>query len=81
VIGSSTERRLKQASKQLKKLKADLEVIEAQRAQLWLDSEGSDPKAARHVDSHEQHRVRVINKIAELERRQDELLDELTRKR
>jgi len=33
--------------------------------------------ARRHVDAHAKHRAKVVDEIASLERRQDELLDRM----
>ena len=86
------ERRLIQVSDRLKELRADLLVTEEQLAQLegeaddarlrslvsetpLADREHRD--ARRHADVLRRHAEDVRNAIVELERRQDELLDEL----
>jgi hypothetical protein len=86
------ERRLKQVSARLKSLRAELSVINEQLAHLDDDADDQALRAlvsetpgasfeardARvHADAMVKHRTHVVEEIAELERRQDELLDRL----
>lgn len=88
------ERRLKQANARLKKLREDLRVIDEQLAQL-ADEAGDmgiralvseTPGASyeyhqsqAHADAMAKHRAHVVASIAELEQRQDLLLDRMVR--
>lgn len=86
------ERRLIQVSDRLKALRADLLVTEEQLAQLEGEAEDARLRslvsetpladrehrdARRHADALRRHAEEARSAIAELERRQDELLDEL----
>ena len=87
------ERRLRKTSDRLRALRDELRVIDEQLEQLVDEAEDTGTRAlvaespmARH-DSHEArahadamaaHRAHVVQTIAELERRQDELLDQMT---
>ena len=88
-----TERRLTQVSARLRSLRAELAMIDEQLAHLSDDaddlalralvsetpaasSESND--ARKHVDAMRHHRDHVVAEIAELEQRQDQLLDRLT---
>ena len=87
------ERRLRQTSARLRSLRDELRVIDEQLEQLNDEADDSGIRAlvaespiARH-DSHEagahasamrKHRDHVVRSIAELEQRQDQLLDALT---
>ena len=86
------ERRLKQASVRLRGLREELRVIDEQLAQL-SDEAGDmgirslvseNPGAAyeynhaqSHADAMAKHRAHVVASIAELEVRQDHLLDRM----
>jgi 3-deoxy-D-manno-octulosonate 8-phosphate phosphatase KdsC-like HAD superfamily phosphatase len=86
------ERRLSQVSTRLKRLRAELAVIDEQIVQLGDDADDQEIRALvsetagasfeardarRHVDAHAKHRTKVVEEITSLERRQDELLDRL----
>ena len=86
------ERRLKQASARLRSLRDELRVIDEQLAQLADEADemslrslvSETPGAAyeyhhaqAHADAMAKHRAHVVESIAELERRQDVLLDRL----
>jgi len=86
------KRRLTSNTKQLRALRDELTVLDAQVAHLADDADdarvrslvsddGSAEResvdAQRHVDAQSSYRSSIVAKIAELERRQDELLDEL----
>lgn len=88
-----TERRLAQNSARLKKLRAELAELDEQVAVFADDAADSElralmsetPGAAheandarKHAAAIERHRQHVRNQIAELEARQDELLDKLS---
>jgi hypothetical protein len=87
------ERRLKQATTRLRGLREELRVIDEQLAHLGEDaddmgirslvSENSGAayeyrNAQAHADAMAKHRAHVVSSIAELEARQDLLLDRLT---
>jgi cell division septum initiation protein DivIVA len=87
---ASVERRLRQVSDRLRRLREELGVTDEQLAQLAdaaddarlraLVSEtpiaGEDHRQAeRHADAMRRHRERVMEEIDRLERSQDELLD------
>ncbi len=87
------QRRLAKVSDRLRSLRAELAVIDEQLVSLGDDADdqairalvaetaGSSFEARdarRHVDAMSKHRAHVVDEIAELEARQDELLDELT---
>ncbi|NND76474.1 MAG: hypothetical protein HKN44_15865 [Ilumatobacter sp.] len=89
-----TERRLAKVGSRLKSLRAELAVIDEQLRHLGDDADdqairalvaetaGSsfEARSARgNFDNMSRHRVRVVTEIAELEVRQDELLDAMTR--
>jgi transcriptional regulator with XRE-family HTH domain len=86
------ERRLIQVGDRLKELRADLGVTEEQLEQLQGEADDARLRslvsetplaerehrdAQRHADALARHAEEVRRSIAELERRQDELLDEL----
>lgn len=88
------ERRLSKVGARLKSLRAELSVINEQLLYLNEDAEdqairqlvaetpGSsfEARSARgNFEAMSKHRVKVVEEIAELEVRQDELLDEMTR--
>jgi hypothetical protein len=88
-----TERRLTQVSSRLRTLRAELAMIDEQLTHLIDDAEDlalralmSETPAAsfesndarKHVDAMRRHRDHVVAEIAELEQRQDQLLDRLT---
>jgi chromosome segregation ATPase len=86
------ERRLTQVSDRLKSLRAELSVIDEQLIHLGDDAEDQEIRALvsetpgasheardarRHVEALAKHRSKVVEDIASLERRQDELLDRM----
>jgi chromosome segregation ATPase len=86
------ERRLKQASERLKRLREDLRVIDEQLEQLADEADdmgirslvSETPGASydyhrsqAHADAMAKHRAHVVASIAELEQRQDSLLDRM----
>ncbi len=87
------ERRLAQNATRLKSLRAELAQIDEQLDVFASDAEdqairalvSETPDAAqeandarKHAAAMARHRQHVVDRIAELERRQDDLLDELT---
>lgn len=87
------ERRLREVSERLRRLREELAVIDEQL--LHLAGEADDQRiralvaetpladaeyrdAARHAGAMAKRRAEVVASIAELERRQDQLLDRLT---
>jgi 3-deoxy-D-manno-octulosonate 8-phosphate phosphatase KdsC-like HAD superfamily phosphatase len=88
-----TERRLAQVAVRLRALRNELAIVDEQLAQLGDDADDlalralvSETPAAsfesndarKHVDAMRRHREHVVAEIAELEVRQDELLDRMT---
>ncbi len=88
----SIERKLAKGSKRLQALRDDLVAIDEQLRSLRDDADDTairamvadntaadrEARQAReHAAAHERQRERVAAEIAELEQRQDELLDEL----
>jgi 3-deoxy-D-manno-octulosonate 8-phosphate phosphatase KdsC-like HAD superfamily phosphatase len=88
-----TERRLAQVAARLRSLRNELAIVDEQLAQLGDDADDlairalvSETPAAsfesndarKHVDAMRRHRQHVVAQIAELEVRQDELLDRMT---
>jgi len=86
------ERRLKQASARLKQLREELRVIDEQLAQLSdeagdmgirslvAETPGASHEyhhAQAHADAMAKHRAHVVASIADLEQRQDLLLDKM----
>jgi hypothetical protein len=88
------ERRLSQVSVRLRSLREELAMIDEQLAHFDADAddtairalvsetpgavfESSD--ARKHADAMARHRDHVVRTIGELEQRQDELLDKLSR--
>jgi 3-deoxy-D-manno-octulosonate 8-phosphate phosphatase KdsC-like HAD superfamily phosphatase len=86
------ERRLTKVSSRLRTLRAELAVIDEQLVSLGDDADdqairalvAETPAASfeardarRHVDAMARHRAHVVQEIAELEGRQDELLDQM----
>ena len=87
-----TERRLKQVATRLKSLRSELAIIDEQLAHLGDDADDQAIRALvsetpgasfeardaqRHVDAMHNHRAHVVEEIAGLERKQDELLDRM----
>jgi len=87
------ERRLKQTGSRLRSLREDLRVIDEQLSYLaeeaddmsirsLVDDTGGSAAESRQAresaDAMARHRTHVVSTIAELERRQDELLDRLS---
>jgi predicted nucleic acid-binding Zn-ribbon protein len=90
-----TERRLTQVANRLRSLRDELAMVDEQLAHLADDADDlalralvSETPAAsyesndarKHVDAMRRHREHVISQIAELEARQDRLLDELSQR-
>ena len=90
------ERRLSQVATRLKSLRDELAMIDEQLDHLATDADdqairalvSETPGAAfeandarKHADAMASHRARIVSTIAELEQRQDELLDKLTASR
>jgi hypothetical protein len=86
------ERRLSQVSVRLKSLRSELAVIDEQMSHLADDADDQAIRALvsetagasyeardarRHLDALAKHRAHVVEEIASLEVRQDELLDRL----
>ncbi len=86
------ERRLSKVATRLRSLRSELAVIDEQLLQLGEDADDQELRALvsetagasfeardarRHVESMQRHRAHVVAEIAGLERRQDELLDEM----
>lgn len=87
------ERRLSRVGSRLKSLRAELRVLDEQLLYLDADAEEQEIRALvsetsgataearearQHADVLRKQRLRVAEEILELERRQDELLDELS---
>ena len=87
------ERRLTQVASRLKSLRDELSMIDEQLDHLATDADdqairalvSETPGAAleandarKHADAMARHRDHIVAAIAELEQRQDELLDKLT---
>jgi hypothetical protein len=87
------ERRLSQVASRLKSLRDELAMIDEQLDHLATDADdqairalvSETPGAAfeandarKHADAMASHRDHIVSTIAELEHRQDELLDKLT---
>ncbi len=87
------ERRLSQVALRLKSLRDELAMIDEQLDHLATDADdqairalvSETPGAAfeandarKHADAMVGHRAHIVSTIAELEQRQDELLDKLT---
>ena len=90
---ASIERRLIEIGQRLKTLRDDLRVADEQLAHFADEAddarlrslvsetplaEREHRSAARHADAMRRHRNEIVTEIAELERRQDELLDEMS---
>jgi hypothetical protein len=88
-----TERRLTQVATRLRTLREELAIIDEQLAQLVDEADDlalralmSETPAAnqeanqarKHVEAMRRHREHVVAEIAELEVRQDQLLDRLS---
>lgn len=88
-----TERRLSQTAARLRTLRDELAMIDEQLAQFADDADElslralvsetpmaskESNEARKHLDAMRRHRDHVVGEIAELERRQDQLLDRLT---
>ena len=86
------ERRLSQVATRLKSLRSELSVIDEQMIHLGDDADDQAIRALvsetagasyeardarRHVDALAKHRSKVVEEIASLEIRQDELLDRM----
>jgi predicted nucleic acid-binding Zn-ribbon protein len=88
-----TERRLSQVASRLRTLRDELAMVDEQLMQFRDDADelslralmSETPQAShesnearKHVDAMRRHRDHVVAEIAELEQRQDALLDQLT---
>jgi len=88
-----TERRLTQVASRLRSLRDEISMIDEQLIQFNDDAEelslralmSETPQASyesnearKHADAMRKHRAHVAAEIAELELRQDQLLDQLT---
>lgn len=88
-----TERRLSQVAARLRTLRDELAMVDEQLVQFRDDADelslralmSETPQAShesnqarKHVDAMRRHREHVVAEIAELELRQDALLDQLT---
>lgn len=88
------ERRLKQTGSRLRALRDDLRVIDEQLSHLTDEADDMDlrslvddtggsaaesRRARESADAMARHRAHVVTSIADLERRQDALLDRLNR--
>jgi hypothetical protein len=71
VFGSSVEKKLKQNSAALKKLREQLTVINEEYAHFLTDTD------SRHLETIENRRVRLLAEIARRDSLQDELLDQM----
>ena len=89
-----TERRLAQTASRLRSLREELQMIDEQIAHFADDADelalralmSETPSAShesnsarKHLDAMQRHRSHVVADIAELEARQDRLLDQLPR--
>lgn len=87
-----TERRLSQVATRLRSLRGELAVIDEQLVQFADDADElslralvsetpmadhESNEARKHVEAMRRHRAHVTGEIAELEQRQDQLLDQL----
>lgn len=88
-----TERRLSQVATRLRSLREELAMIDEQLVQFSDDADElslralvsetpmashESNEARKHLDAMRRHRAHVASAIADLERRQDDLLDRLT---
>ncbi|MDA0369889.1 MAG: hypothetical protein O3C62_05075 [Actinomycetota bacterium] len=88
------ERRLREAGDRLRRLRGELSIVDEQLRHLSDEADdmglralvsetpGADSdyrEARRHAEAMKVHREQVVASIAELEARQDALLDRLTR--
>jgi len=88
------ERRLTQVAHRLRERRDELAMIEEQLGHLAEDADdlalramvSETPSASfesndarKHADAMRRHRDRIVGEIAELERRQDDLLDSMAR--
>ena len=86
------KRRLTGVSRQLRAVRDEVRVLDEQLAHFNDDADDARIRslvsenqlaerdhrdAQRHADAQAAHRVKLVARIAELERRQDELLDQL----
>ncbi len=86
------ERRLTSVSSRLRSLRAELAIIDEQLSHLGDDADDQAIRALvaetpgasfeardarRHVDAMHKHRAHVVDEIAGLERKQDDLLDRM----
>ena len=95
-MGFLVQRRLEQVGKRLRALREELRIIDEQQAQMvdeaddWelrsIVGDGGGPAAGeaklarRHADAQLRRRAAVVDEIGRHERRQDELLDEFTKR-
>lgn len=94
MFGRSVEAKLRKVGAELRRTRDELAVIDEQIPYLIDEADDmatraivSDdlsygPEARRageHAEAHRRHRQRLLQRIAQLEREQDELLDRMTR--
>jgi hypothetical protein len=92
MAGWLVKRRLTRVGRRLSSLRGELRVLDEQLVHLTDDADDTRIRslvsenqlaerehrdAQRHADAQSAHRARLVATIAELERRQDELLDQL----
>ena len=90
---SRIERKLRDVSSELKKLREDVVIAEEQLVHFAVEADDARLRslvsetamadeehrdAHRHVDAMRRHRDDVVGRIAELEKNQDSLLDKLS---
>lgn len=88
-----TERRLSQTAARLRSLRDELAMIDEQLTQFADDADElslrslvsetpmashESNEARKHLDAMRKHRAHVVGEIADLEQRQDQLLDRMT---
>ncbi len=96
MLKSRVERRLAEVGSRLRSLRDELRVIDEQLAQLTDEADDHRLRAMvsetpladrefrdaqRHADAMAKRRAEVVGSIAELEARQDELLDQMQAER
>lgn len=74
---SKVERKLSKNSSKLKKLRADLEHLEAEYGHFVLNPDPGDRRGGRNVERIERRIGEIRSEIAGLEAEQDNLLDQL----
>ncbi|MEZ5278895.1 MAG: hypothetical protein R2770_00340 [Acidimicrobiales bacterium] len=74
---SKVERKLSKNSTRLKKLRADLQTLEAEYGHFVLSPEPGDRRGPAHVERIERRIAEIRADIVRLEAEQDTLLDQL----